>query len=76
MKFTKKRDYDGTIRKVWDNDKTKCYGVVGTVKDLLREQILDYCDAPDGTWCFIPLGTAGRGARFADTRDGTLFGLN
>ena len=44
MKFTKKRDYTGSIRKVWSDDKEVCFGVVGTVGDLLREGIFEYCD--------------------------------
>lgn len=54
MRFTKKRDYTGTVRKVWNDGKTECYGVVGTVEDMLKESILEYCDAPTGTWAFFP----------------------
>ncbi len=76
MKFTKKRDYVGTIRKVWNDGKTECYGIVGTVEDMLKEDILEYCDAPVGTWFFFPKNSLCHKAVFADTRDGALFGLN
>jgi len=75
MRFTRKRDYAGTIRKVWNDNKTECYGLVGTVEDMLRENILEYCDAPAGTWVFFPKNNAGQKAVFADTRDGALFEL-
>ncbi len=75
MRFTKKRDYTGTVRKVWNDGKTECYGVVGTVEDMLKEGILEYCDAPVGTWAFLPKNNAGRKAVFADTKDGALFEL-
>lgn len=71
MKLTKKRDYTGAIRKVWNDAKSKCYGVIGTVDELLETGILDFCDAPAGTWCFIPVDA--EKAYFADTRDGVLF---
>ena len=31
MKFMKKRNYEGSLRKVWSDDKEVCFGVVGTV---------------------------------------------
>lgn len=54
MKLTKKRGDTGTIRKVWNNEKTECYGLVGTIGDLLNEGIFDYCDASTSTWAYIP----------------------
>lgn len=53
MKYTKKKNYEGSIRKVLTNDKSFCYGIVGTVKDLLQENILTYCDYDSDTYCFI-----------------------
>lgn len=76
MKFTKKRNYSGTIRKVWNDDKTECYGLVGTVDELLKEGILDYCNAPINAWAFLPFDGMKYVARFADTRDGVVFGLD
>ena len=61
MKFLKKRDYNGSIRKVWSDDKEVCFGVVGTVGDLLKEGIFEYADyspeAPDrqSRWDIHPL---------------------
>lgn len=75
MKFTKKRDYSSTIRKVWNDEKTECYGLIGTVGDLLEEKILDYCNAPANTWAFLPFDGMKYTVCFADTKDGALFGL-
>ena len=54
MKFTKKRDYEGSIRKVWSDDKEVCFGIVGTVGDLLKAGILEYCDYSADGWCYLP----------------------
>lgn len=54
MKLTKKRDYSGSICKVWSNDKKVCFGLVGTVGDFLQQKILTYCDYSPETWAFIP----------------------
>lgn len=53
MKALKKRGYEGTIRKIANDEKSVIYGVVGTVKDLLKEGILSYCDFSPDDWCFI-----------------------
>lgn len=53
MKLTKKRNYNGTVREVWNDDKTKYYGVVGTAIDLIKERILTYTDYSPETWFFI-----------------------
>ena len=55
MKFMKKRNYEGSLRKVWSNDKEVCFGVVGTVGDLLQEGILEYADYSPETWAFLPV---------------------
>lgn len=54
----KKRDYDGSLRKVWSDDKEVCFGVVGTVGDLLKEgsialevNELYLGDGIIGLWC-------------------------
>lgn len=45
MKFMKNKGYEETtLRKVRNDDKTILYGVVGTVGDLLKVGILDWCD--------------------------------
>ena len=53
MKLTKKKNDAGSIRKVWNNDKTRCYGVVGVIRDLIQSGILEYSDYNDAIWCFI-----------------------
>ena len=40
MKFMKRRDDNGSIRKVWSDDREVCFGVVGTVGDLIQYGIL------------------------------------
>ena len=54
MKLTKHRGYTGTIRTVWNDDKTARFGMLGNVRDFLDAGILDYCDAPLGYWVYIP----------------------
>lgn len=54
LKFVKKTGYQGTIRKVWTDDKEVMLGLVGTVADFLKEGIFDFCDYPPETWCYLP----------------------
>lgn len=55
MKFMKKRDYAGTVRKIVTDDKTEVLGIVGTFKDLMDlgivEKVTNYSW---DTWCCIP----------------------
>lgn len=55
MKFLKKREYAGTVRKIVSDDKTEVLGIVGTFKDLMElgivEQVTNYSW---DTWCCIP----------------------
>lgn len=75
MKFTVKRGDSSTIRKVWSDDKEVCYGIVGTVGDLLRAGILEYSDYSAEVWAFIPgLGIMQR-AWFGATREDALANL-
>jgi hypothetical protein len=53
VKFTTKKGDTSTIRKVWSNDKEVCYGIVGTVGDLLTAKILTYCDYKEDGWAFL-----------------------
>ena len=54
MKFLKRKDYaDTTIRKVMDNEKTRVLCVVGTVEDLLKAGILEWCDYDGSLWLSI-----------------------
>jgi len=69
MKFTKKRDYSGSIRKVWSDDKKVCFGIVGTVADLLEEEIFEFCAYNPETWAFLPVsGTP----VFGESRDSVM----
>lgn len=55
MKFMKNKGYEETsLRKVRNDDKTILYGVVGTVADLLKVGILDWCDYDKDIWLFLP----------------------
>ena len=75
MKYVKRKNDTSTIRKVWSNDKEVCYGVVGTVGDLMEANILKYCDYPLESWCFLPaLGIMHRG-RFGKNREEVISGL-
>lgn len=75
MKFTKRVNSDSTIRKVWSNDKEVCFGIVGTVKDLLKEGILVYCDYDLETWAFVPFPGILHKTWFGDTREKALENL-
>ena len=75
MKFMKKRNYEGSLRKVWSDDKEVCFGVVGTVGDLLLEGILEYADYPPETWAFIPAPGVIQQPWFGATRDAALENL-
>lgn len=69
LKFFKKRGYDGTIRKVWTADKEVCFGLVGTVEDLLKEKVIEWCDYNDDIWVFIPYLGILQEANFGKTRE-------
>ena len=75
MKFMKRRDDNGSIRKVWSDDKEVCFGVVGTVGDLIQEGILEYADYPPGTWAFIPAPGVIQKPRFGKSREDALANL-
>ena len=68
MRFTKKKDDTSTLRKVWNDDKTVCFGIVGTVDDLLSSKIFDYYNGPKGLWAFVPR-TDVNNAQFGDSRE-------
>lgn len=74
VKFLKAKDYEGTIRKVVDDKKRVVIGIVGTVEDLLKSRILEYCDYSKTGWCFIPLSGNER-AKFGKTRDAVISNL-
>lgn len=74
MKLTKRKDYTGSIRTVWNDDKTIRLGILGTVRGLLDAGIFDSCDAPEDRWAFIPFCEDGQPgeAQFYYTRDDVL----
>lgn len=74
MKLTKRKDYTGSIRTVWNDAKTVRIGLIGTVRDFLDAGLFDRCDAPDDRWAFIPAledGQPGE-AQFYYTREAAL----
>ncbi len=75
MKFLKRRDDNGSIRKVRSDDGEVCFGVVGTVGDLIREGILEYADCSPETWAFIPAPGVIQKPWFGATREAALENL-
>lgn len=70
MKFLKRKGYENTtFRKVVNDEKTEVFGVVGTVGDLLKIGLLDFCDYDRDTWCFIAKPGNGLNDRFGHTRE-------
>lgn len=67
-KFLKAKGDEGTIRKVVDGETRAVCGIVGTVGDLLKAGVLEYCDYSKTGWCFIPASGDMR-ARFGKTRE-------
>lgn len=76
MKLKKKKDYDGTIRKVC-SDGGDTIGVLGTVEDFMKENIISGVGCLK-LWCFIPFpfdeNSAEDNARvkFAESREELL----
>lgn len=68
MRFTKKKDDTSTVRKVWNDDKSTCFGIVGTVEDLLSIGLFDYCTADKRLWAFVPRVDV-QNAQFGDSRE-------
>ena len=75
MKFMKRRDDNGSIRKVWSDDREVCFGVVGTVGDLIQDGILEYADYSPETWAFIPAPGVIQQPRFGKSREDALVNL-
>lgn len=69
MKFTRKKNAINSIRKVWNDDKTICYGVVGIVEDLLEEGILDWCEYDHNLYLFLAAPGIMQQDHFGKTRD-------
>lgn len=58
MTFTKKKGDTSTIRKVYNDSKTTCYGLVGRIDDLLKEGVLDWTDFPGHIWLFLGINAS------------------
>lgn len=70
MKFMKRKDYaDTTLRKVVNDEKTEVLGIVGTVGDMLKTGLLEWCDYDRGLWLFIPKTGSGLKDHFGHTRE-------
>ena len=70
MKFiTRKGHEDTTIRKVVNDDKTKVIGVVGTVGDMLKVGLLEWCEYDINLWCFLSAPGSALKDRFGKTRE-------
>lgn len=72
MKLTKKHDYNGTIRKVWNDDKSTCVGVIGTVGELIDIGVLEFADYDRNGWFFIPAPNTNQNFKFGKTREDIL----
>ena len=70
MKLLKRKGYTGTICKIVTDDKTEVLGVVGTIADLLKEDILEHCTQYSyDTWmCIVAPGRVDRWNGFGATR--------
>ena len=53
MRYLKRKNYDGTIRKVVSDDGANIYGIVGMVEDLVKEGVLEFADCSGSMWAFI-----------------------
>lgn len=53
MKFSRRKNDTSTIRTIQSDDKTETYGIMGTVADLLKSNIMSYCNNPGDWWAFI-----------------------
>lgn len=63
----KRKNDNSTLRKLYNLDGTECYGLMGTVGDLLKEEIFEFCVYDQETWCYIPNGKGN--VQFAKERD-------
>lgn len=67
MKLYKYKEWsDRSLRQVRKDH--RIIGIVGTVADLLSVEVLEYCDYPGETWCFIPRSVRYK-AIFSGTRE-------
>ena len=78
MKFTTRKDYTGTIRKIWTDDKSKVLGIVGEIGDLLKEGILESYGGQYSfdTWMCIPVADFDTVTGFGATREEAVRNAN
>ncbi len=70
MKFLKRKEFEATtIRKVVNDEKTEVFGVVGTVGDMLKVGLLEWCEYDHDLWLFLPKTGSGLKDRFGHTRE-------
>lgn len=70
MKFLKRKGYEATtIRKVVNDEKTNVLGVVGTVGDMLKVGLLEWCDYDCDLWVFLSKPGSRLNDRFGNTRE-------
>lgn len=72
MKFMKRSNDESGIRTVWSDDKKVCFGVMGTVGDLLNEGIFEYTDYFPKTWAFVPAPGVRKKPWFGATREAVV----
>ena len=79
MKFTTRKDYDGTIRKVWTDDKSQLLGLVGEIGDLIKEGIIESRGGHQysyDTWMCIPIADFDTVTGFGATREEAVRNAN
>lgn len=80
MVLTKKKGDNSTLRKIWNDDRSECIGVVGTFTDLLTAGIVErVTEYSLDTWCCLPLRKnpeqwGGIGATREQAIKNTIFG--
>ena len=60
MKFTTLKN-EPNMGKVWNNDKTVCYGIYGQAGTLLEKGVLYEINAGREMWVFIPINEIEQG---------------
>ena len=64
MKVLRRKNDMGTIRTIKNDNKTKTYGIMGTVEDMITMNIIIHCDTPHDWWTFIDM--TGKATFFQD----------
>lgn len=73
MKFEKRSGYEETtLRRVWSDDYEVNFGVVGTVKDMIDANVLDWCEMSHDLWLYLPALGIIKKSHFGKTREEAL----